>query len=60
MVSGGIADIFQVIVLAPGTHTFLRRGCPDIIPFVFTEEYPFKLHHSCIDKQQRRIILGHQ
>ena len=58
--TGGIADIFQVIMLAPGPHTALRSSGPQIIPLLLPGKKPFKLHHAGIGKKQGGIILGHQ
>jgi hypothetical protein len=60
MVSGGIADIFQIIVLAAGTNTLLRGGCSDIASFFLAQKYTFELYHSGIDKKQGGIFLGYQ
>jgi hypothetical protein len=60
MVPGRVPDIFQVIVLAAGPNTFLGGDRPVILAFLIPGKNPFKLDHARIDKQKRRVVLGHK
>ncbi len=53
----GIADVFKIVMLSPGTQTLLYRHGPRIGPCVFSKEHPFELIHPGIGKQQGRISL---
>ncbi len=48
MVARGVADVFQVVVLASGAHAALRGGGAVVGALVLAEEYVFKLHHACV------------
>ena len=60
MVARGIADIFQVIMLAAGAHAFLRGRGPVIRPGLGAGEDVLELHHAGIGEQQGGIIARHQ
>ncbi len=60
MVPRGIADIVQVVVLAPGPNAFLRRGGPRIGPLLRPGEHVLELHHATVGEQQRRVVARHQ
>ena len=60
VVTGGIADVFQIIVLAACAHAALRGGGTGIGAFVQPQENILKLVHAGIGKQQCRIIVRHQ
>ena len=60
MVPGGIADVFQIVVLATGAHAFLRRGGALIGPLLQAGEDVLELHHAGIGEQQCRIVARHQ
>ena len=57
---GSVANIFKVIVLAAGAYAFLRRHDSAVITLLDTSQDVFELHHSSVDKHQRRIIARHQ
>ena len=46
VMAGGVADIFQIVVLAAGAHAALRRGRAVVSAFVLAEEHIFELHHA--------------
>src|SRR5262245_38655977 len=56
VVPGSAADLIQVIMLASGTYTLLRRCSALIVAGFETEKYVFKLIHAGICEQQRRIV----
>jgi len=60
MMSGRIADILEVVVLSSGPNTTLAGCGPVIIPLVLSHEDRFKLDHSGIGKQQRRVVCGYE
>ncbi len=57
---GRTADIFEIIVLTPGPHTFLRCRRPIIIPCFQTDKGILKLIHARISKKQGRVIGWYQ
>ena len=56
----GIANVFQIIVLAAGAHAALRGGSAYIVALVLPEKHILELHHAGIGKQQRGIVARHQ
>ena len=58
VVARGIADIFQVVVLAARAHATLRRGSPLVGPLLLAEKYILELHHPRVGEEQRRIVAG--
>ena len=60
VVAGGVADVFQVVVFAAGADAFLRGGGAVVWAFVEAEEYVFKLVHTGVGKQQRRVVVRHE
>ena len=60
MVTRGVADVFQIVMLAAGAQTALHRGGAHVIAFVRAQEHVLELHHAGIGKQQRRVVARHQ
>ncbi len=60
VMTGGVSDVFQIVVLAAGADAALRRGCPRIGSLLITEEDILELHHTRIGEQQCRVIAGYQ
>ena len=60
VVAGGVANVFQVVVLAACAHAFLRGGGAVVGAFVEAEEHVFKLVHTGVGKQQRRVVVRHE
>ena len=56
----GVADVFQVVVLAAGSDATLRTGGAHIGPVVASEERILELHHAGIGKEERRIAARNQ
>ena len=56
----GIADVFQIVVLAAGAHAFLRAGGAGVGSLVEAEEYVLELVHARIGKQQGGVVARHQ
>ena len=60
MVPRGIADIVEIVVLAPCPHAFLRTGCGRIWSRLQAGEHVLERHHARIHEHQRRIVLRHE
>ena len=60
VMSGGVTDILQVVVLTPGTYAALRGSRARIVAFFLAQEQILELHHPGIGKQEGRIIGRHQ
>ena len=60
MVAGGVADVFQVVVFAACAYAFLRGGSAIVGAFIEAEEHVFKLVHTGVGKQQRRVVVWHE
>jgi hypothetical protein len=57
---GGVADIVEIVVLAAGTHAFLRGGGPAVGPTLLAGEDVLELHHSRVGEQQGRVVARHE
>ena len=60
MVAGGVSDVFQVVVFAPGAYAALGGHGARAGALLKAEEYFLELHHAGVGEQQRRIIGRHQ
>ena len=60
MVTRGVADILEIVVLAAGAHATLRGGRADIRTLVETQKHVLELHHAGVGEEQRRIVRGHK
>ena len=60
VVTCGVADIVEVVVLAAGAHAFLRCRRRRIGPVFETGEDVLELHHARIGEHQRRVIARHK
>ena len=60
VVPGGVADIFEIVVLAAGAHAFLRRGGALVGPLLQAGEDVLELHHAGIGEQQCRVVARHE
>src|SRR5207247_10922016 len=60
MVAAGIADILQIVVLAPCTETLLHGDRSPVGARFLAEKYPLKLVHPGIGEEQRGIGLRNQ
>ena len=58
--TGGVADIVEVVMLAAGAHTFLRGDGAAIRPLFQAGEDVLELHHAGVGEHQRRIVARHQ
>ena len=60
MVARGVADVFQIVVLAAGAQAALRGGRAAVGALVLAQKHVLELHHAGVGKQQGRIIAGNQ
>ena len=60
VVTRGVADVFQVVVLAAGTHTLLAGGGAGIGALFQAQEAVLELVHACVGEQQGRIVRRNQ
>ena len=60
MVPRGVADVFQVVVLATGANTALARGGAGIATHVLAKEAVLELHHAGVREQQGWVVAGNQ
>jgi hypothetical protein len=54
----GEADVFEIVMLAAGAHTFLRGGGFVVVALFEAEEDVLELVHSRVGEQQRWIVGG--
>ena len=59
MALGG-ADVFQIVVFALDTHTFLGGGGAGIRPFLLPQKHIGKLVHPGVGEQQGGVIVLRQ
>src|SRR5437867_4702660 len=60
MVAVGEANVLEIVVLAAGAHTLLRRSRPCVITLFQAEEDVLELVHPRVGKQQRGIVMGNE
>ena len=60
VVARGVADIVEVVVLAPCTHALLRGGGAAVGPGLGAGEDVLELHHAGIGEHQRRVVARHE
>ena len=60
VVARGVADVFQVVVLAAGAHAALHGGGARIRAAVQAQEHVLELDHAGVGQQHRWVIAWHQ
>ena len=60
VVTGGVADVLQVIVLAAGPHAALGAGGAVVGALVPAEKDVLELDHAGVGEQQGRVVGRHQ
>src|SRR5436190_19598255 len=61
MVACGMAHLLEIVMLAAGTHAFLRsRSAASESWLLQAQKYFLELDHSRVGEQQRRIITRHE
>ena len=60
VVTGGVAHVLQIVVLASGAHTLLAGGGGAVLTLLFTDKSALELHHTGVYKKQSGIVRRHQ
>ena len=60
MMPRGAPDLFEVVVLAAGTHAFLGGRRAGVAAFLLPEEHVLERHHPGVGEQQGGVVLWHQ
>ena len=60
VVSGGIADIFEVVVLAAGADAALAGAGANVVALFQAQEDVLELIHARVGEQEGRVVMGHQ
>ena len=60
VVSGGVADVFEVVVLAARANAALAGGSADVIALFLAEEKVLELDHAGIGEQEGGVVARHQ
>ncbi len=60
VVPGGVAHVFQVVVLAPGPDALLGTGGPGVGALVLAQETALELHHAGVGEEQGGVAVGHE
>ncbi len=56
VVAAGVADVFEVVVLAAGADAFLRGGGAGVVAPFESQENFLELVHAGVGEQQRRVV----
>src|SRR4029077_6714018 len=56
----GIADVFQIVMLAAGANAFLGRGRPAVVALFHAGEDVLELDHPGVGEHERRIVARHE
>ena len=60
VVARGIADIVEIVVLAPGPDAFLRRRGADVGALLDAGEHVLELHHAGVGEHEGRVVARHE
>ena len=60
VVPRGVANVFQIVMLAARTHATLRSRRTHVVALVLAEKHILELHHARVGEQQRRVVARHQ
>ena len=60
VVTSGIADVFQIVVLTTGTHATLGSRRAIVGTLVCAKEHVLELVHTRVGKQQGRVVMRYQ
>ena len=58
--AGGVADVFQVVVLAAGAHALLGGRSAGIGALVEAQEHILELVHPCVGEEQGGVTRRYQ
>ncbi len=57
---GRVADVLEVVVLAPGPEALLAACGPLVLSRLFPEEDRLELDHSGVGEKKRGIVPGYE
>ena len=60
VVAAGVADVFEIVVLAAGADAFLGGGGARVVAFLLAQEDVLELIHARVGKQQRGVVVRHE
>src|SRR5690606_27566430 len=60
VVARGVADVFQIVVLAAGTHALLAAGGAAVGALLQAQETILELIHPGVGEQQGRVVRRNQ
>ena len=60
VMSRGVADVFEIVVFAAGTHAALARDCAHVVALIAPQKAVLELHHAGIGEQQRRVVTRNE
>jgi len=60
VVTGGITDVFQVVVLAAGAHAFLAGDGAGVRALFLAQEAVLELVHPRVSEQQGWVVARNQ
>ena len=60
VMAAGVADVFEIVVLAAGAHAFLGGGGAGIVALFEAQEDVLELVHAGVGEQQRGVVGGDQ
>jgi hypothetical protein len=58
MVTAGVADVFEIVVLAAGADALLRRCRAAVVTLLASEEDVFELVHPRVGEKERWVVGG--
>ena len=60
VVTCGVTDVLEIVVLTPGPHAALAGDRALIAPLLPPREHVLELHHARVSKQQGGVVPGHE
>ena len=60
LVAPGVADVFQIVVLAAGAYAPLATHGALVVAALAPGQRILELHHAGVREEQRRVVGGHQ
>ena len=60
LVAPGVADVFQIVVLAAGAYAPLATHGALVVAAFAPGQRVLELHHASVGEEQRRVVGGHQ
>ena len=60
VMAGGVPDVLEIVVLAPGAHATLAGDRAVVVEALPARQSVLELHHAGVGEQQRRVVARHQ